>query len=119
MERYENYQPQAVDILKTASKFACSFKKNKELTDDLFSTGDIQTIDYCIEVYRQHRSGEQFDYFLWNASEIKRTLSRVHPEMIKFKKNIMKFCRQTKKLIQKESITQLNSCKLQRILVND
>ena len=102
MERYENYQPLAVDILKTASKLACSFKKNKELTDDLFSTGDIQTIDYCIEVYRQHRSGEQFDYFLWNASEIKRTLSRLHPEMIKFKKNIMKFCRQTKKLIQKE-----------------
>ena len=56
--------PLAVDIFKTASKLACSFQKIKELTDDLFCTGDIQTIDYCLEVYRQYRSSEQFDYFL-------------------------------------------------------
>ena len=82
MGRYKNYPPLAVDILKTASKLACSFQKSEELTDDLFCTGDFQTIDYCLEVYRQYRSGEQFDYFLWNRWEIKRTLSGLHPEMI-------------------------------------
>ena len=46
MGRYKNYLPLAVNILKTASKLACGFKKIKELTDDLFCTGDIQTIDY-------------------------------------------------------------------------
>ena len=69
-------------------------------------------------MYRQYRSGEQFDHFLWNGWKIKRTLSRLYPEMIKFKKNIMKFYKQLKKLIKKESITQLNSYKLQRIFVN-
>ena len=32
---YENYPPLAVDIWKTASKLPCSFKKVKELTDEL------------------------------------------------------------------------------------
>ena len=105
MGRYENFRPLAVDILKTPSKLACSFKKIKELTDDLFCIGDIQTIDYCLEVYRQYRNGEQFENFLWNGWEIKRTFSRLHPEMIEFEKNIMKFYKQIKKLIQKESIT--------------
>ena len=46
-------------------------------------------------------------------------MSRPHPEMIKFKKNIMKFYKRKRKLIQNESITQLNSYKLQKIFVND
>ena len=119
MGRYNNYLQLAVDVLKTASKLACSIKKSKELIDNLFCTGDIQTIDYCPEVYRQYSSGEQFDYFLWKGWEIKKTLSKLHPEMIKFKNNTMKFSKQIKKFIQKESITQLNSYKLQRIFVND
>ena len=48
MGRYKNYPPLAVDILKATSKLACNFKKVKELTDDLFCTGDIQTIDCCL-----------------------------------------------------------------------
>ena len=69
MGRYENYPPPplAVGILKTASKLACSFQKTQELTDNLYCTGDIQTIYCCLEVYRQYKSGEQFDYFLWNG----------------------------------------------------
>ena len=93
---YENYPPLAVDIWKTASKLPCSFKKVKELTDELLCIGDIQTIDYCLEIYRQYRSGVQFDYFLWNGWEIKRNLSSLYLEMIKFKRNIMKFYKQMK-----------------------
>ena len=67
MGRYENYPPLAKYILKTASELACGFVKIKEFSDDLFCTGDIQTIDYCLEVYRQYTTGEAFDYFLWNG----------------------------------------------------
>ena len=59
-------------------------------------------MDYCLEVYRHYRKGEQFDYFLSNGWEIKRTLSRLHLKMIRFKKNIIKFYKQIKKAIQKE-----------------
>ena len=53
--------------MKTATRLSRSFFKIKKLTDDMFSTGDIQTIDYCLEVYRQYTSGEVLDPFLWSA----------------------------------------------------
>ena len=85
----------------------------------MFSTGDIQTIYYCLEVYRQYISGERFDHFLWNAWEIERTLSLLQPELIKFKKETIKLFIQIKKLINKDSIAQLTSHKLQRLFIND
>ena len=30
----------------------------------MFNTGDIQAIDYCLEVYRQYTSSEVLDSFL-------------------------------------------------------
>ena len=91
LERYENYPRFPKDIMKTAARLSCSFIKIKILSDDMFSTGDIQTIDYCLEAYRQYTSGEAFDSFLWNAWEIERTLSLLQPELVKFKKDSIKF----------------------------
>ena len=71
--------------MKTATRLSRSFIKIKKLSDDIFSTGDIRTIDYCLEVYRKYISGERFDNFLWNAWEIKRTLSLLQPKLIKFR----------------------------------
>ena len=85
----------------------------------MFSTGDIQTIYYCLEVYRQYISGERFDHFLWNAWEIERTLSLLQPELIKFKKENIKLFMQIKKLINKDSIAKLTPYKLQRLFRND
>ena len=51
------------------------FYYNKDISDDMLSTGDIQTIDYCLEVYRQYNTGEALNSFLRNAWEIERTLS--------------------------------------------
>ena len=31
--------------------FILGFNKLKELSKDLFATGDIETLDYCLEVY--------------------------------------------------------------------
>ena len=65
--RHKNYPRLVIDIMKTATRLSRSFFKIKKLTDDMFSTGDIQTIDYCLEVYRQYTSGEVLDPFLWSA----------------------------------------------------
>ena len=94
----------AKDITKTATRLSCSFIKIKNLSDDLFSTGDIQTIDYCLEVYRRYTSHEALGCFLWNAWEIERTLSLLQPELLQFKKDTIKFFRQLKKLIHLDSI---------------
>ena len=58
--------------------------------DDLFCTGDIQTINYCLEVYRQYLDNKEFDPFLWNAIEIKLTLKSLQPELEDFYKNLEK-----------------------------
>ena len=119
LERYKNYPRLPKDIMKTVARLS-SFIKIKILSDDMFSTGDIQTIDSCLEVFRQYTSGEALDSFLWNAWEIERTLSLLQPELVKFKKDSIKFFRQTKKPIRKDSIAKniisnLSSYKLQRI----
>ena len=43
--------------------FILGFNKLKELSKDLFATGDIETLDYCLEVYRQHLNHEKLDFF--------------------------------------------------------
>ena len=63
----------------------------------MFSTGNIQTIDYCLEVYRQYNSNEALDSFLWNIWEIERTLSLLQPELLKFKNDTIKSFTQIKK----------------------
>ena len=64
--------------------------KIKNLSNDMFSTYDIQTIDYYLEVYKQYTSGEVLYSFLWNAWVIERTLSLLQPELLKFKKDFIK-----------------------------
>ena len=83
--------------MKTATRLSRSFIQIKKLTDHMFSTGNIQTIDYCLEVYRQYTIGEAIHYFLWNAWEIERTLCLLQLELLKFAKDTIKFFRQIKK----------------------
>ena len=67
-----------------------NFKRIQNLTDDLFCTGEIQTIDYCLEVYRQYIENEDFDPFLYNALEINLTLRSLKPELEDFYENLEK-----------------------------
>ena len=39
----------------------------------MFSAGNIQTIDYCLEAYRQYTSGEVFDPFYGMRGKLKGT----------------------------------------------
>ena len=57
----------------------------------MFSTGNIQTKDYCLEAYRQHNSDEAFSPFLWNTWEIESTLSLTQPEFLKSQRTLSNF----------------------------
>ena len=63
MGRYENYPLLPKNVIKIASLLKRSNKKIKKLSDNLFCTGDIQTIDYCLEVYRQYVNNKSSDFF--------------------------------------------------------
>ena len=44
--------------------FMLGFNKLKELSKDLFAMGEIETLDYCLEVYRQHLNHEKLNFLL-------------------------------------------------------
>ena len=77
-----------VKVIKTTSELIEGFNRIRGLADDLFCTGDIQTIDYDLEVYKQYVRNEDVDPFFYNSFEINLTLT---PELEKFYKNLEKF----------------------------
>ena len=59
------FVPQTLlDIGRISTYLFKSFITIKSLTEDLFCTGDIETLDYCMEVYRQFVSHEPLDFFI-------------------------------------------------------
>ena len=72
----------------------------------MFNTGTIATKDYCLKLYRQFTTGEMMKNFLWNATEIKKILKKLDPELIRFYKNTIKFFSHIKKPLQNKSITE-------------
>ena len=105
--------------MKTETQLSRSFIKIKNLSDGMFSTGNIQTLDYCLEVYRQYTRGEALDPFLCNAWEIEMTLSLLQPELLKFKRETIKIFRYIQKLIFKNSSAKLTPYKSQRVFTDD
>ena len=64
------------------------FKTLKALTEDLFATIDIETLDYCMEVYRQHINHEKLDFFIANKDELKKALERLQRVLFNLKLNL-------------------------------
>ena len=59
------FVPQTLlDIGHISTYFFKIFITIKSLTEDLFCIGDIETLDYCIDVYRQFVSREPLDFFI-------------------------------------------------------
>ena len=59
------FVPQTLkDIGRISTYFIKSFITIKSISKDLFSTGDIETLGYCMEVYRQWENHEPFDFFI-------------------------------------------------------
>ena len=65
--------PQAISNLRyTSTMLTKSFIKITNLSKDVFCTDDIETVDYCMEVYSQFLNKEALDFFIsgcWESME--------------------------------------------------
>ena len=78
--------PQVIlDIGHLSAKIVCSFIKIKDLSEDMFCTGNIVTVDYCMEVYTQFLNNELFDFFIAATREIRDTLDKIDRELFDFR----------------------------------
>ena len=51
----------------------------------MFCSGDIVTVDYCMEIYTQFLNEETFDFFIVGMWEIREALHKIHQELKIFK----------------------------------
>ena len=65
--------PQAIrNLVCTSAMLTKSFIKITNLSKDVFCRGDIETLDYCMEVYSQFLNKEPLDFFIsgcWESME--------------------------------------------------
>ena len=77
------FVPQTLlDIGRISTYLFKSFITIKSLTEDLFCTGDIETLDYCMEVYRQFVSRESLDCFI-RLNKMQEELLLIFPHFYK------------------------------------
>ena len=75
--------PQVIlDIGHVSAKIVRSFIKIKDLSEDMSSTDDIVTFDYCMEVYTQFLNNDPFDFFIDATTEIRDTLDKIGRELL-------------------------------------
>ena len=90
LKRNELVPQRIPQVIKTTTEIIKGFNRIRSLTDHLFCTGDIQTIDYALEVYKQYVDNEDFEPFLYNAFEINLTLRNLKPELETFYSDLEK-----------------------------
>ena len=70
--------PQVIlDIRYLSAKIVRSFIKIKDLSEDMFCTGDVVTVEYFMEVYTQFLKNEPFKFFIVATREIRDTLDKI------------------------------------------
>ena len=119
MRRSENLPQIITDIIKISTKIIKNFQRIQNLTNDLFCTGEIQTIDYCLEVYRQYIENEDFNPFLYNALGINLTLRNLKPEFKDFYENLEKLFIQLYKFLKYNGVFINDPCKLEKAFFKD
>ena len=73
-----------IDFGHVSTVLVRTFITIQSLSEDLFCTEDIETVDYCMEVYRQYLNKEPLDFFISGAWEIERVLQKMESELFKF-----------------------------------
>ena len=116
LRRNENLPQIITDIIKISTKIIKNFKRIQNLMEDLFCTGEIQTIDYCLKVYRQYIENKDFDPVLYNALETNLTLRSLKPELEDFYENLEKLIIQLFKLLKHNSVFINDLYKLEKII---
>ena len=69
----------------------------------MFCTGDIVTVDYCMEVYTQFLNNEPFDFFIAATREIRDTLDKIDRELFNFQRHLEQLFRLFYSLLPKKS----------------
>ena len=77
-----------INIGHTSAILVETFIKIKALSEDLFRTGDIETVDYCMEVYRQFLNNEPLNFFISGNWEIQLALQNIKRELFRFSKGL-------------------------------
>ena len=114
------FLPQIImDLDHATTYFLLGFNKLKELGKDLFATGDIETLDYCLEVYRQHLNHEKLDFFIADKWEIKDCLKTIERTLLNLEFNLNKIFSFIYTLFPKSSKFRKDLQKTEELFKND
>ena len=114
------FLPQIImDLEHATTYFIFGFNKLKELSKDLFATGDIETLDYCLEVYRQHLNHEKLDFFIADKWEIKDCLKTTERTLLNLELNLNKIFSFIYTLFPKNSKFRKDLQKIKELFKND
>ena len=72
------------NFTKRSTYFIRSFIKIESLAKYLFCSGDNETLDYCMEVYRQFIDKEKLDFFMEDSQGLKLALNKLTDELSNF-----------------------------------
>ena len=114
------FLPQIImDLGRATTYFILGFNKLKELSKDLFATGDFETLDYCLEVYRQHLNHEKLIFFIADKSEIKDCLKTFERTLFNLEFNLNKIFSFIHTLFPKNSKFRKDLRKTKELFKND
>ena len=77
-----------INIGHTSAMLVKTFIKIKGLSEDFFCTGDIETVDYCMVVYRQFLNNKPLDFSISGRWEIELALQNIKSELFRFSKSL-------------------------------
>ena len=96
-----------------------SFITIKSLTKGLFCTGNIEMLDYCMEVYRQFVSRKPLDFFVRDQWEIRLTLNKMQDELFNFSLLLQRLFTLIYSLFLKKSKLRNNLSKTEQLFKNN
>ena len=76
-----------INIGHTSAILVETLIKIKALSEDVFCTGDIETVDYCMEVYRQFLNNEPLGFISANW-EIQLVLQNIKHKLFRFSEGL-------------------------------
>ena len=108
-----------LDIGRISTYLFKSFITIKSLTEDLFDTGDIETLDYYMEVYRQFVSWEPLDFFIRDQWEIRLAFNKMQDEPFNFSVLLQRLFTLIYSLFPKKSKFRNNLSKTEHLFKKD
>ena len=101
-EKSTKYPPRAIRTIKLCLGLTKSYIEIRRYSENFFCTAEIQTIPYCLYVYKQHINREPIEYPLFVLTEISENLPKVEKALSDFKAQIIRFYKLLKEMLPKE-----------------